>query len=87
LLFDRVSSKPDFPALDSKIIYFWRCADAFETFVENRRKEPFLFIGGPILANNTLDIHNAWASTHKYLFQRYQAMRGKDQRYQNGFDC
>ena len=32
-------------------------------------------------------MHTAWGRTLKDVFQRYKAMRGFDQRYQNGFDC
>src|SRR3712207_8043297 len=42
---------------------------------------------GPITANNPMGVHHAWGRTYKDLFQRYQTMLGKRQRYQNGFDC
>ena len=32
-------------------------------------------------------VHTAWGRTLKDVFQRYKALRGFDQRYQNGFDC
>ncbi len=88
MLFDPVSSKPDFPSLEHEILEFWRRADVFKKLVEkNRGKERFSFIDGPITANNPMGVHHAWGRTYKDLFQRYQAMHGKDQRYQNGFDC
>ena len=34
-----------------------------------------------------LAVHTAWGRTLKDVFQRYKALRGFDQRYQNGFDC
>ncbi len=34
-----------------------------------------------------MGVHHAWGRTYKDLFQRYKAMRGLDQRFQNGFDC
>ena len=34
-----------------------------------------------------MGVHHAWGRTYKDLFQRYQTMLGKRQRYQNGFDC
>ena len=37
-------------------------------------------------ANNTLAVHPAWGRIED-VYQRYKAMRGFDQRYQNGFDC
>ena len=42
---------------------------------------------GPITANNPMGVHHAWGRTLKDVFQRYKALRGFDQRYQNGFDC
>ena len=88
LLFDPVSSKPDFPALEREILDFWKRIGSFETLVKNNRdKDTFSFIDGPITANNPMGAHHAWGRTYKDIFQRYQAMHGKDQRYQNGFDC
>ena len=34
-----------------------------------------------------LGVHTAWGRTLKDVFQRYKALRGFHQRYQNGFDC
>ena len=45
------------------------------------------FLDGPITANNPMGVHHAWGRMYKDLFQRFHAMLGEDQRYQNGFDC
>ena len=45
------------------------------------------FLDGPITANNPMGVHHAWGRTYKDAYQRYFAMIGHDQRYQNGFDC
>ena len=34
-----------------------------------------------------MGVHHAWGRTLKDVWQRYHAMLGEDQRYQNGFDC
>jgi isoleucyl-tRNA synthetase len=34
-----------------------------------------------------MGVHHAWGRTLKDIFQRYHAMLGQDQRFQNGFDC
>ena len=34
-----------------------------------------------------MGVHHCWGRTLKDVFQRYKALRGFDQRYQNGFDC
>ena len=38
-------------------------------------------------ANKTLAVHTAWGRTLKDVFQRYKALQGFHQRYQNGYDC
>ncbi len=54
---------------------------------QNRGAERYSFLDGPITANNPMGVHHAWGRTLKDVFQRYKALRGFDQRYQNGFDC
>ena len=54
---------------------------------KNAGKPRWSFIDGPITANNPMGVHHAWGRTYKDVFQRYFAMTGHDQRYQNGFDC
>ena len=34
-----------------------------------------------------MGVHHAWGRTYKDLFQRFRAMLGHAQRWQNGFDC
>ena len=34
-----------------------------------------------------MGVHHAWGRTYKDLYQRFHAMLGEDQRWQNGFDC
>ncbi len=34
-----------------------------------------------------MGVHHAWGRTYKDLYQRYKAMNGLNQRWQNGFDC
>ena len=53
----------------------------------NRGGPRFCFIDGPITANNPMGVHHAWGRTLKDIYQRYNALHGFDQRYQNGFDC
>ena len=66
--------------------------DAEETFAklreQNRGGPTFSFVDGPVTANRmSLGVHTAWGRTLKDVFQRYKALRGFDERYQNGFDC
>src|SRR5207244_7231906 len=54
---------------------------------QNRGGPRSSFIDAPITANNAMGVHHAWGRTLKDVFQRYRALHGCDQRYQNGFDC
>ncbi len=87
-MFQPVHPHPDFPAMERATLRFWEETRAFERLREQNRGRPrFSFLDGPVTANNPLGIHHAWGRTLKDLFQRYQAMLGRDQRWQNGFDC
>ena len=54
---------------------------------QNAGGERWSFLDGPITANNPMGVHHAWGRAYKDLFQRFHAMLGHDQRWQNGFDC
>ena len=87
-MFKPLSDKPDHPALELEILELWEREQTFERLREQNRRGPrFSFIDGPVTANKKLAIHTAWGRTLKDVFQRYKAMRGYHQRYQNGFDC
>ena len=74
--------------MEREILRFWEEARAFDTLVErNAGGERWSFVDGPITANNPMGVHHAWGRTYKDLYQRYHAMQGYAQRYQNGFDC
>src|SRR3954467_1130400 len=86
--FEKVETSVDFPAEERKILQFWDDIQAFQKLcAKNRGKPRWSFLDGPITANNPMGVHHAWGRTYKDLFQRYQTMLGKRQRYQNGFDC
>ena len=92
MAFKDVSNKVDFVALEQEILKFWQQTDAFNELRRLRAQSEkeygtFSFIDGPITANNPMGAHHAWGRTYKDLYQRYQAMLGKNQRWQNGFDC
>jgi len=87
-LFKPVTSKPDFSSQENEILKFWEEQRVFELLKEKNKDGPrFSFFDGPITANNPMGAHHAWGRTYKDLFQRYKAMLGYNQRYQNGFDC
>jgi len=87
-LIKKVNSKVDFVALEKEILKQWKEEKTFEKLREkNKGNKTFSFLDGPITANNPMGVHHAWGRTYKDVFQRYKAMQGFDQRYQNGFDC
>ena len=87
--FAAVGSSVDLPELEHAVLELWERERSFDVLrKKNAGKERFSFFDGPITANvEAMGIHHAWSRTYKDLHQRYQAMLGKDQRYQNGFDC
>jgi isoleucyl-tRNA synthetase len=87
-MFKPVPAKPNFPEIEQRILEFWEKGKHFEKLrAKNKGKKKFSFLDGPITANNPMGVHHAWGRTYKDLFQRFYAMLGYDQRYQNGFDC
>ena len=74
--------------VEEKILKFWEENKIFDKLrKKNKNKEIYSFFDGPITANNPMGVHHAWGRTYKDVYQRWKAMQGYDQRYQNGFDC
>ncbi len=87
-VFERLPPVPDHARLEEEILAFWEERGIFAKLRERTAGGPrFSFFDGPVTANKTLGVHTAWGRTLKDVFQRYKALRGFDQRYQNGFDC
>jgi isoleucyl-tRNA synthetase len=87
-MFRPVSSKPDLVAQEHEILTLWHERRTFARLrAQNDGKERWSFLDGPITANNPMGVHHAWGRAYKDLFQRFWAMQGREQRYQNGFDC
>ena len=76
------------PKTEEKILNFWQREQIFEKLRKKiKGRKNWSFLDGPITANNPMGVHHAWGRTYKDLFQRYKAMRGFDERFQNGFDA
>src|SRR5688572_7207068 len=87
-VFTPLPDKPDHPALELEVLELWEREGTFEQVRELNRGGPkWSFIDGPITANNPMAAHHCWGRTLKDVVQRYKAMCGYDQRFQNGFDC
>ncbi len=74
--------------IEKEILEFWEKNKIFDKLrKKNKGKKRWSFIDGPITANNPMGVHHAWGRTYKDIFQRFRAMQGFEQRFQNGFDC
>ena len=87
-MFRPVTSKPDLVAQEHELLETWRDRRTFARLrAQNAGGPRWSFLDGPITANNPMGVHHAWGRAYKDLYQRFHAMLGEDQRYQNGFDC
>jgi isoleucyl-tRNA synthetase len=87
-VFEPLPPQPDSNALELEILAAWEREGTFAALRERNRGGPrWSFIDGPVTANKKLAIHTAWGRTLKDVFCRYKALRGFDERFQNGFDC
>ena len=78
----------DFIRGEHEVLKFWQQNQVFQKLREkNKGGKRWSFLDGPITANNPMGVHHAWGRTYKDAYQRFFAMQGCDQRYQNGFDC
>lgn len=87
--FTDVPSHPDFVKMEEELLKRWYHEGIVEEYLHKNddSKEKFSFLDGPITANNPMGVHHGRGRTYKDLWQRYHNMRGKRQRFQNGFDC
>lgn len=86
--FKAVESQVDFPKLEEELLEHWYKDGIVEKYLKKNTDadEKFSFLDGPITANNPMGVHHAWGRTYKDVWQRYWNMRGKKERFQNGFD-
>jgi isoleucyl-tRNA synthetase len=87
-MFRPVPTRPDLVALEHELLAQWRERGTFARLrAQNAGGPQWSFLDGPITANNPMGVHHAWGRTYKDLLQRFHAMLGEDERWQNGFDC
>jgi isoleucyl-tRNA synthetase len=87
-MFRPVPTRPDLVTMEHELLEQWRERGTFARLrAQNAGNPRWSFLDGPITANNPMGVHHAWGRTYKDLFQRFHAMLGDDQRWQNGFDC
>jgi isoleucyl-tRNA synthetase len=86
-VFAPLPNVPDHPGLERDLLARWEEERTFQRLREQNAGGPrFRFMDGPITANAPAGVHHGIGRTLKDVFQRYKALRGFDQRYQNGFD-
>lgn len=86
--FKAVESQVNFPKLEEELLAHWYKDGVVKKYLKKNQNadEKFSFLDGPITANNPMGVHHAWGRTYKDVWQRYWNMRGKKERFQNGFD-
>lgn len=78
----------NFVSGEHAVLHFWNDRRVFQRLrAKNQGGPRWSFLDGPITANNPMGVHHAWGRTYKDVYQRFFAMTGHDQRFQNGFDC
>lgn len=78
---------PDFVQMEKDVLKYWEDNDSFNKLKnQNAGHERFKFLDGPATANNKLGVHHFWGRVLKDLTIRYNALKGRDCQYQNGFD-
>jgi isoleucyl-tRNA synthetase len=88
MAFKQVPNKVDFIAQEHEVLDFWKENRSFEKNREiHKGQHTWSFIDGPITANNPMGVHHGWGRTYKDLYNRFWTMKGRELRYQNGFDC
>ena len=86
--FREVSPKVDFPALDARILEFWRSERIFDKSLELRRDAPlYVFYEGPPTANGRPGAHHVLSRVFKDIFPRFKTMRGFRVPRKAGWDC
>jgi len=86
-MFDPVSAKVSFPALETKLLEDWKKERVFERSVEEAKdRKRFVFYEGPPTANGMPHNGHALTRVMKDVVPRYKAMRGFDVPRRAGWD-
>jgi isoleucyl-tRNA synthetase len=84
----RVEKRPDFPALEARVLERWRAGRVFERSLAARADGPvFSFSEGPPTANGDPGAHHVLLRSFKDFFMRYKTMRGYRVPRKAGWDC
>ncbi len=87
-MYEPVSGKTDFNAMDEGVLEFWREADIFRKSLEQtKNRDEFVFYDGPPFATGLPHYGHLLAGTIKDIIPRYQTMRGHHIQRRFGWDC
>jgi isoleucyl-tRNA synthetase len=87
--YPKVDTKPDFPAIERRILAQWQAERTFERSVEAREggANEYLFFDGPPFANGLPHYGHLLTGYVKDVVPRYQTMRGHRVERRFGWDC
>lgn len=76
-MFEPVTSKPNFPEIEERILQFWKANNTFQKSILARSTGPhFTLYEGPPTANGRPGIHHALSRSFKDVISRYKVMQG-----------
>ena len=82
------ANKPDFPAIEAKILARWAEDDTFEESIDQRPDDSeYVFYDGPPFANGLPHHGHLLTGYVKDVVPRFQTMRGKKVERRFGWDC
>lgn len=87
-MFSEVEAAVKFPALEERVLAFWKDRGIFEKSLARREGAPeYVFYEGPPTANGRPGVHHVQARSYKDLIPRYKTMRGYNVPRKAGWDC
>ena len=92
ILYPEVEPQPDFPAVEKKILDFWKSEAIFQKSIDQRPtgeqgENEFVFYDGPPFANGLPHYGHLITSYIKDIIPRYQTLRGHRVERRFGWDC
>lgn len=86
--YNEIAPRVDLPALESKVLEFWRQQEIFaRSMAQSASKPNWVFYEGPPTANGMPGAHHVEARTFKDIFPRYRTMKGFHVERRAGWDC
>jgi isoleucyl-tRNA synthetase len=86
MAYPKVSSSPDLPAVEQRVLDFWAADKTFQASVDARRGDEYVFYDGPPFANGLPHYGHLLTGYVKDVVPRYQTMRGHRVERRFGWD-